>query len=377
MCTSRTRRHRSPSRSPPTGSSRQAPGPVSPSPTSFPPVALGGFYGRGFWLDGDNRITYEVPAESAEIGGDWYIGLFVDPRTDEGATRALLTFPDGTSVRLVDRETLQYVRNERVLHQVALPVADEGWLHLGWNVRRENRELTLLVDGFAFDRFTPSRAFFTLTEGALVVGRAADRSGDVRDAGVRGWVDDFKVLAHDIDPEVACNHAGGTLIAVGSNAQWAALAETFPEWAHDEVAASAARGAGARYACFHDYSDDYAATLANLPEGAEGLRDTILFPEGPLRHGVPRPDSSENAFCLSCHTDEGIAGMNTAALAFRPDVAAEHDRRRQPLQPPRRVFGHIPANWIPAGEGSGSPSEAFIAPAEGALIDRWVMPAGE
>jgi hypothetical protein len=49
------------------------------------------------------------------------VGLFVDPRTTEGATRALISFPDGTSVRLVDRQTLQYVFNERVEHEVALP----------------------------------------------------------------------------------------------------------------------------------------------------------------------------------------------------------------------------------------------------------------
>ncbi len=336
------------------------------------PVALGGFYGRGFWLDGDNRIAYTAPPQDAPIEGDWYVGIFVDPRTSEGATRALLSFPDGTAVRLVDRQTLQYVSNQRVQHEVELPTSESGWIHLGWNIRRDNREITLLVNGFPFDRFDANRRFFRVVEGELIVGRGPDRGAD-RDAGVRGWIDDFKVLAHDVDPEVACNHAGGTLVALSGSAL-SATADLYPEWAHAEVGAAANRPQEGRYACFHDYSDDHAATLANIPEGTESLRQAITFPEGPLRAGAPRPDSSNNQFCLSCHSAAGVGPMGLEALEFRPDVLLENDPRRQPHQPPRRVFGNIPAGWIPPGEGPGSPATASQAPPTGALIDEWVLP---
>ncbi len=337
------------------------------------PVALGGFYGRGFWLDGDNRIRYATPAQPEPTTDDWYVGLFVDPRTTEGATRALVSFPDGTSVRLVDRQTLQYVFNERVEHEVALPPHDTGWIHLGWHVRRDHRELTLLVDGFPLDRFEPTRPYFGVPEGELFLGRGPDRRSGDRDAGVRGWVDDFKVLAHAVDAEVACNHAGGTLVQLGGDVL-GAQADRYPAWAHAEVAAAAGRPEGARYACFHDYSADNAATLASIPAGTESIRDAIIFPEGPLRAGVPRPDSSSNAFCLSCHSAAGIGSMGLAALEARPGVLLEDDPRRQPHQPPRRVFGNIPAGWIPPGSGPGSPAEAFRAPPEGVLIDEWVLP---
>lgn len=337
------------------------------------PVALGGFYGRGFWLSGDNQIRYATPAQPEPIADDWYVGLFVDPRTTEGATRALLSFPDGSSVRLVDRQTLQYVFDERVQHEVALPPHPSGFLHLAWHVRRDHRELTLLLDGFPFDRFEAPRAFFGVDEGELFLGRGPDRRSGARDAGVRGWVDDFKVLAHAVDPEVACNHAGGTLVEL-SGAVLAAQAALYPAWAHAEVAAAAARPADGRYACFHDYSADNAATLANIPAGTTSLRNAIIFPEGPLRAGSPRPDSSDNAFCLSCHSAAGIGSMGLGALEHRPGILLEDDRRRQPHQPPRRVFGNIPAGWIPAGEGPGSPAEAMRAPAEGVLIDAWVLP---
>jgi hypothetical protein len=337
------------------------------------PVALGGFYGRGFWLDGDNRIVYTTPAQEAPIEGDWYVGLFIDPRTTEGATRALITFPDGTAVRLVDRQTVQYVVNERVLHEVALPPSESGWVHLGWHVRREHRELTLLVNGFPLDRYEATRRFFDVVAGELIVGRGPDRRRETRDVGVRGWVDDLKVLAHAVDPEVACNHAGGTLVALSGDAL-GSQAALYPEWAHAEVAAVAGGAAGTRYACFHDYRADNAATLANIPAGTTSVRQTILFPEGPLRAGVPRPDSSANQFCLSCHSDAGIGPMGLGALAFRANVTMENDRRRQPHQPPRRVFGNIPAGFIPPGEGPGSPAAAMIAPPEGVLIEPWLLP---
>lgn len=341
------------------------------------PVALGGVVGRGFWLDGVNRIRYAIPAQDAPISDAWYIGIFVDARASDGASRALLSFPDGTSIRMIDDGALQYVRNERVFHEVALPATDADWRHLGWHVRDDQTEITLLVDGLAFDRFHAERAFFRIEEGELVVGRANDRASGEEDTGVRGWVDEFKVLAHGVDPEVACNHAGGTLVRVVDNTVWSARAEAHPEWAHDEVAAAAGQETGGRYACFHDYAEDYGAHLGNIPEGTASLRAAIHFPEGPLMAGAPRPDSSTNAFCLSCHHEGGQGGLGLGALAYLPDVSHEDDRRRQPLEPLRRVFGNIPPGWLPPGAGPGSPSEALRAPPEGLLIDPWVLPAAE
>ncbi|MEM7435284.1 MAG: hypothetical protein AAF436_09050 [Myxococcota bacterium] len=340
------------------------------------PVALGGVHGRGFWLNGSNRIDYAIPAGSAGLTGNAYVGIFVDVRTTEGASRGLLTFPDGTQVRLVDRSTLQYVSDERVVHEVALGAGETGWMHLGWYVRNDHQEITLLLDGFPFDRWEATQAFFSLDEGHLFVGRGPDLANaqGTNDAGFRGWIDDFKVLIHDLDPEVACNHARGTLIAVGDNQEWEARAEAYPEWAHEQAGAAVGQTSGL-YACFHDYTGDYRATLANIPEGSTSLRDAITFPEGPLRAGAPRPDSSGNGFCLSCHTESGIGPMGLDALAFRSDLSVEQDPRRQPMQPMRRVFGVIPRNWIPNGEGPGSPEEAFIASDEGELVDLWVLGA--
>ncbi|MEE4249337.1 MAG: hypothetical protein V2I38_02005 [Alcanivoracaceae bacterium] len=341
------------------------------------PVAMGGIKGKGFWLDGSNRIHYSVPDQSGKSISHypWYISLFVDPRLagNEGKPVTLMTFPDGTAIRvLVSNRSVrraQYVRGTAVIADIAVS-AKSGWRHLAWQLEPGNRTVTMLVDGFAHSRHSFSQPLFQMQRGALVVGGTGSPSSSFR-----GWLDEFKVLAQKPNPEVSCNHARGTMIAIDYQEQWFNTAGRYPGWAHQEVAQVAAGEAAAsgRYACFHDYSRDWGAHLANIPSGTRGLREVINFPEGPLRYGQPRPDSTANAFCLSCHHDAGKDGLTIDALAYRP-INVEDDRRRQPSQPPQRVFGNLPANWIAPGEGQGSPGQPDVAPARGAKIDQWVLP---
>lgn len=331
------------------------------------PTALGGVTGKGLWLSGDAAVHYAVGAQPREVTErDWYTSLFVDPRGDAGETRVLLSYPDGSEIHLEGSALVRYVRHGRPVHEVALP-ATEGWVHLGFAVDRANTRVTLLHDGYALDRFEAAEPLFVMSEGEFVVARSHDGF-----AGFRGWIDDLKVFAYVPDVEVLCNHAMGTLIGVDGVAGWESRAAGYPEWAHAEVAAAAGAEPGA-FACYSDHSADFAAHLGNIPAGAVSVRDAILFPEGPLRAGSPRPDSTGNAFCLTCHHVAGRGGLSIAALAYDAETPAEHDRRRQPMQPPRRVFGNIPAGWIPPGAGPGSPSEATQAPPEGVLIDTWLM----
>lgn len=184
------------------------------------------------------------------------------------------------------------------------------------------------------------------------------------------------MLARVPDVEVACNQAHGTLVEITTNPALLELGAEYPPWAHEAVASAARLTTKERsFACHHDYQKDYGAHLANIPRGAVSLRTAILHPEGLPRAGAPRPDSSKNPFCLTCHTEDSRGGLSLAALAFDPNVLAENDPRRQPLQPPRRVFGNIPAGWLQPGVGPGSPSTAQVAPAEGALIDLWLLPS--
>jgi len=332
------------------------------------PVALGGVQGRGLWLSGEASVVYEMADQDADTV-DAYVGLFVDPRTPDAEPRELIRFPDGTGVVLHGSSTLSYVDGTTTLHTVDLPSTD-GWVHLGWRIAAGHQTITTLHDGYAIDVLKTEAPVFSLDGGDLVLGR---HTGEW--TGLRGWIDDFVVLAHDVDPEVACNHARGTLVALTDSTatDLRDRAARYPDWAHTAVA-EAADATETRFLCWNDHSDDQAATLANRPTDTRPIRNDILFPEGPIRYGQPRPDSTANAFCTTCHTAEGKAAMGLQALALDPSLNAEDDRRRQPHQPPRRVFGNIPANWIPADQGPGGPAEAMQAPPEGLLIDQWVLP---
>ncbi|MFN7955362.1 MAG: hypothetical protein U0610_26800 [bacterium] len=336
------------------------------------PAALGGIQGKGFWLTGANAVRYPVPAQTRSIRDvSWYVGAFLDPRTSDDESRALATFPDGSAIRVAGRDAVEYTLDGAVIHQITLPPTPAGWLHLGFRITNQGHTVTLLHDGFPLDRFESTTPLFAMSEGELALGDAGQTA-----TGVRGWIDDFKVLAHDVNPEVACNHAHGTLARIDADEALAQAAADYPAWAHAEIAAAAGIGSPtARFLCHHDYTRDYAANLTNVPAGTTSVRQAINFPEGPLRAGAPRPDSSQNAFCLTCHSEHGKGGLSLAALDLHPDVTTENDPRRQPLQPPRRVFGNIPAAWIPPGHGPGSPSTALQAPPEGLLIDPWVLPS--
>lgn len=352
-------------------------GRVAQGSSRIEPVAMGGIKGKGFWLDGSNRIHYDVPAQRDKSISHypWYISLFLDPRlaANEGKPVTLMTFPDGTAIRVVASNNslrrVQYLRGGTVLADIGV-FAKAGWRHLGLQLEPGNRAVTLLVDGFAYARHNFSVPLFQMQQGALILGGTGEVS-----TSFRGWIDEFKVLAQQPNVEVACNHAQGTLVAVDHHDKWLATASRFPAWAHQQVAqlAGAEVAASGYYACFHHYRRDWGAHLANIPSGTRGLRERINFPEGPLRFGQPRPDSTANAFCLSCHHDRGKGGLTIEALAYRP-VNAEDDKRRQPSQPPQRVFGNIPAGWIAPGDGPGSPDYHSVAPAEGAKVDQWVLP---
>ncbi|MBZ0254246.1 MAG: LamG domain-containing protein, partial [Candidatus Methylomirabilis sp.] len=293
-------------------------------------VALGGMHGRGFWLTGGNRIEYRIPAQPRNIrDADWFVAIFVDPRfEDDGATRELVAFPDGSALRLRGRSAALFVgKSGEVVRETALPAAmpKAGWTHLGVNLRNESRDLELFVDGFLYDRFSVDEPVFEMAEGRLYLG---DAPGGAE--GFRGWIDEFKVFARSAAPEIACNHALGTLVGVEDNARWAEVAARYPDWAHQkatDLLAFAGEPTYARYACYHEYTRDYGAHLGNIPQGTRSVRKGLNFPESQLRFGHARPDSSGNAFCLTCHASGAPFGLSTAALTFNPGVNVEDDPR--------------------------------------------------
>lgn len=326
------------------------------------PVALGGVHGRGFWLSGDNAIRYDVPDQPRDPrDSNWYVSLFIDSRfANDGQQRNLIRYPDGTSLAVEGRSHLLFMQNNDVIERVALPQAlpMAGWAHIGLNLSDRNRNISLLHNGYEFQNIRIDGGFFNISAGDLVVGGSG---------GFKGWIDDFKVFAQTANPEVACNHAAGTLIGIDGNASWNNIAGRYPQASHaaiNRLVSASGRQTHSRYACYTDYNDVLGIDVMNPPANTVSIREAINFPEGPVVHNKPRPDSVANQFCLSCHHDEGPGGLDLDALTLDASLTATDDPRRQPTQHLRLVHGNIPAGWL-----DGRIQNAQKAGPEGFLLD--------
>ena len=335
-------------------------------------VAQGGVHGKGLWIKTNNTyVTYAIPSQPKAIhDADWYIGIFVDARFDNDTTaRTLITFPDGSELQLVGRDQVRYW-STHFQHTIDLPQAipDTGWAHLGIQMSNQNKTAALFFNGFTLDRYTRNSAFFTMESGNLYLGDNPNRNVP----GFHGWIDEFKVIAQNVGTEVACNHANGSLMGFNSSSTlWNTIAQGYDQQFHNEISTELqnnGKPSYIKYACYHDYNGDYLAYVDNIPSGHFSVRDHLIFPEGPLIYNQPRPDSSNNAFCLSCHTSDGKQGLGLGALTYDANTMAMHDIRRQPTQPYPWVYGNIPANWL----GEGVPSSHIVA-TNGISIDELLL----
>jgi hypothetical protein len=363
-------------------------------PGRIEPAATGGIHGKGLWMDGTIGLDFAVPAQSGNQVSthDWYAGLFVDCRFDnDNVERRLLTFPDGTSIRLFGRHQVRYADAAgNLMGCVTLPDADAvtypdypdllpkaGWAHLAFQIRNGGTQVEFLLDGLPYHRWQhPTVALFQMAPvpgfGDLIVGNVPGAT----QPGFRGWIDELRVLAHTVDPESACNHSAGTLVGLpsGYNGTLNELVARFPTWSQAAISAELQNRGKAtfdHYACFFDYLHDNGAGAATVPAGTTSLRAAIHFPEGPLFHNAPRPDTQQNSFCTSCHHQGGQQGLSLLALQYN-GINAAADPRRQPAQPPKLLFGAIPANLV-EGDAGNQPPTSTTAPATGLDIDPLIL----
>lgn len=328
--------------------------------TRIEPVAIGGIYGKGLWLSGSTQITYDMNDVASQNLDAWYVGLFFDNRN--GAySKTLLSFADGSTIS-VSSTQITFDPSSGSAVSTALSSLSSGWHHYGFQLKTDGSDLlvTFYLDGYAIDNTKVfSVSDFSVTGGNLVVG------GDAK-----GWLDDFKVFAEEVNPEVACNHANGTLMRIdeAENDNWEDLANVYPSASHEAIETLLGDEADTIYACYHDYSADYAAHLGNIPAAHQSVRAGLLMPEAPLYYDMDRPDSSENSFCQSCH--QGVQKDNPLslrALVNLPELYpfAKSDPRRQPMQPPQLVYGVYPTGWLGKNPIPTNPS----------YIDEWILSA--
>ncbi|MFT5063552.1 MAG: hypothetical protein ACI91G_000921 [Gammaproteobacteria bacterium] len=314
--------------------------------TRIEPVALGGLYGKGLWVNEGVGVRYTFPPiglPEAQAKTAAYYGLAIDPRIDlaESADHRLITTPTGTvSLRAGDAPSLVFgVPNESVEQTMALPqVKRAQWTHLGIDI--DGHELIVYVDGFRY--FSQALGglgaeFLQISVGDVIVGSPSPVIG-----GLRGWVDEFKVFSRSVlNPEEACNRSMGALVRLpfGSSNQG------YPAQSHELIAEALGDPAETRYACERDYDSEGFSFLATVPK--ETRIGSALRQIKPLKFNAPRPDETDNPFCLVCHTqfDHPSQTMTVDALALR-GLPMQFDRRRQPLQPYPAAIGHIPDQWL-------------------------------
>ena len=349
------------------------------------PVANGGVRGKGMWFNGySTRIDYSVPKQEKNIRDQsWYYALFIDPRDSESdVDSTLIKFPNQSELALKGISHLLLVDAGNIeLASIDLKgiLADQSWTQLGILVEHgnstEQTTIDIYLNGYPYHRWRghSSNGFFLPSEGTLSLG-----GGSHHAMNFKGWMDEFKIFAHQPDFESICNLAHGTLAGVSetlsSNSYWQKFASLYSTKMHNRITQSLelyGKPSYAQYVCYHDYSDDNQAHLKNIPSDLIGIKNDLQFPEGPLYHNAPRPDSSANPFCLSCHHASGVGGLNLEALDYAP-IEAKLDPRRQPAQPPARVFGAIPGQWLP-----GSPESSQDAGFEGQSVDEWILPSAE
>ena len=347
-------------------------------------VAVGGAQGKGLFLRPSSGLAYTISADQRRVlqNDVWFVGLAIDPRMKNDLSyRRLLGFPDGSAIDLQGLHSLSFVTaaGKRFAFPLntALPFAT--YSHLGFRIHPNGMRVEVFRDGMLVqDWRNPSPStdqLLRIQPGTLSVGRASGTSGP--SAGFHGWIDNFKVVgeAQGMTDEQMCNHAMGSVVALDrtldATSPLLRKAQSVPSGFHDRIR-RASRRSDSLFLCFDaNKNQDGWVDLNVLPKGVVSLRHALLSPEGSQVFNQPRPDSSNNPFCVSCHTDDGSGRRPTSLLlnALTPNaqLIKSLDPRRQPSEPPARVFGHLPAGtWAPF------PLANEVAPAGGKLIDEYI-----
>ena len=309
------------------------------------PVALGGIYGKGFWMNGNSQIRYSLEGLASE--NNYYFGLFIDPR--HSGKGEIAQFPQGGSLNLIRDEAKGSLELELigggVTERITLAAEVSHWTHLGIEFKDLSggeSKAVIFINGNKQSEISLQEGF-KLVNGDLIIGHY-NESGESE--AMSAWIDELKLImipdAEPMSSEIKCNHARGSIVTSAS-----AEADSLQsELVRVELAESdSAKG----YFCHTDYTGDHKINLNNLPSGMSSVRDSLLFPEGPLKAGEPRPDSSENPFCLSCHfdeTEELTDSLKIKALEIDLELFMEEDSRRQPLQSITGLYGYFPQGWM-------------------------------
>lgn len=334
------------------------------------PMAHGGINGKGIWLDGQSSLDFNLPNQSFDYSKrDWYFGIYLDDRLrNDDSEQEIITFTDNSKIILTSNNSILFVNNrnqkKRFRFEAGIWNKYEKFNHLGIQISDLSTSLSLYINGLQIGKLSSRSKIINLSSGRIIIGKA---QGSQR-KGLKGWIDDFVMMMGNPNSEFKCNEANGFL--VGSNDKSSRiyqLGSLYPNETHESIS-NVLKDDGfetyEKYICFVNYDE-----RDGLPRGfVENSRDKriseqIHFPEKQFRWNKPRPDSSQNKFCLSCHRKDREGGLGLEALE-PGHVSLHEDVRRQPNTWPMFMGGNLPKNFY----GEGMPLKNEILPYEGLQI---------
>ena len=314
-------------------------------PGRVEPAALGGVRGKGFFAFQDGGLRYDITKQKFDSRG-WYLGVFIDPRfPNDNKRRRLFEFPNGAGIDLVGRKAISLLQaNDKLTTKsIGFNLPRDQYSHVGFRIK-PNNVVEFYVNGMFVWQINGIGNSYHMREGRLYLGLANDGV-----EGFKGWLDDFKVVgnAMDMPVEEICNQSLGTLIGLKRNADadLKNLASKYPD-AQQQISSQLSSDLEFQsYLCYSgNRTKDGWVDLNLLPDNTTSLRDASLFPEGPFLSNQPRPDSSQNTFCSSCHPADGAVPDRISSLtdlALLPsDLLIEEDFRRLPSDPPAVISGN-------------------------------------
>ncbi|MFP2931879.1 hypothetical protein ACLESO_43245 [Pyxidicoccus sp. 3LG] len=364
------------------------------------PVALGGVSGKGVWLDGRNDFMdmgYRVDASKR----DWLFGIWLDSRQDNvlrpGATQArsiprtIFYFSDNSWVGLVQvKDSGGNVWHELAVYNGATStsytvnlgslVQAGRYFHFGMKVYTESgqRTLAFYIDGTWHSTLTVSSrdvGFDPMWNS--MNGWTWMTVGDPGPDFIRGqsrlpfygWVDELRIYALTPDDvrqawteELICNQALGTTVDISQREpeQWHPALEALRWRSYQYPGMRRSICEQMRLGSYVeplDYPAQYGEHLCidrvhKNPITPRSLADRCMRPWmlglPTLQATLPRPDTSGNAFCLSCHTGTApLPGLRVGALTAGSGPRFQ-DPRRQPMNVPAVMGGVVPP-WLTVG----------------------------
>ncbi|RKH15436.1 hypothetical protein D7V97_00135 [Corallococcus sp. CA053C] len=364
------------------------------------PVALGGVSGKGVWLDGINDfMDMGYPVDPSRR--DWVFGIWLDSRQE------VTLQPGGSVVRSVPRTIFYFSDNSWVglvrardssgfaWHELAVYNGSTGttstvnlgelvevgrYFHFGMKIYTEagQRTLAFYINGTRHSTLTvaPGDLGFDPMFNSMN-GWTWMTLGDPGPDFVRGqarlpfygWVDELRIFAMSPQDqrlpwveELICNEALGTSVDLSFR--------KYEQWhpALDALRWRSSQYPGTRssfceqmrlgtYVEPLDYPAQYGEHLCidrvhKNPQASASLSARCLragmMALPVLQATQPRPDTSSNAFCLSCHTSTApLPGLRLGALSAGTGPRFQ-DPRRQPMNVPAVLGGVVPP-WLTAG----------------------------